>query len=253
MIMRQEGGRFEIHFEPSEFARWKRLLDAFKPRMEHKLGWWRTAPNVKLWSTFICEFLVRGGTGPLDRARGDKKKWRRLLRETSLTASLAAPSTQLAEALNGATRFPNVQAKAIERCRRDEKIVRQDKFVLLKGFESIENDTERRNEIRRRCSAFGLKGASNFLINVGAAQDLAAIDSRIGACLKSHFGFPFSAQCVQSSDDLYEAVESALREVATRNHVSLAHLDRSIFQASGKNALEPLLSSKASNRRAAEV
>jgi len=42
----------------------------------------------------------------------------------------------------------------------------------------------------------------------------------------------------QSSRPLYLAVESALREVAKRNKIPLAHLDRMIFQASGKSLLD---------------
>ena len=210
MIVKQDGRNFEIHFEPSDLARWKRFLDAFKPRMEREFDWWRTAPNSELWTAFVAEFVVRGGTRLIDKLKKDDNQWEEFVRNTSLQA----PSKQLREGLKTATRFWPQQARALDKCRRNNKVVRENQVVLLAGFETLHQEGQRSSTVRERCPMLGLKGASNFLINVGAAKDLAAIDSRIVGCLRNHFGFDVRVDKVQSSQALYTALESALREVA---------------------------------------
>jgi thermostable 8-oxoguanine DNA glycosylase len=249
MIARQRGGAWNVRFSPEELARWKRFLKAFAPHVEMcERDWWQRAPNRKLWEVFVGEFLVRGGTRLVDRARENGKEWRQFLRRTSLRASLRASHAQLARTLRGRTRFHRVQAKAIKKCLCNPEVVHNNRFVLLDGLELLRSDEERREETCRRCPTLRLKGASNFLINVGAAKDLAAIDTRVVSCLERHFRFSHSASRVQSSKALYTALESALREVARRNGITLSQLDRAVFRAVGTAKLDFFMGGKPAYR-----
>jgi len=249
MVARQRGGAWNVRFSPEELARWKRFLKAFAPHVEmRERDWWQRAPKGKLWEVFVGEFLVRGGTRSVDRAQKDKKEWRQFLRQTSLRASLRASRAQLERTLKGRTRFPKVQAKAIRKCLFNPEVVRNNRFVLLDGLELLHSDEERREEIRRRCPTLRLKGASNLLINVGAAKHLAAIDTRVVGCLERHFRFSRSASGVQSSRALYTALESTLREVARRNGMTLSQLDRAVFRASGTKVLDFFMGGKPAYR-----
>ena len=249
MIARQRGGAWNVRFSPEELARWKRFLQAFGRRVKmRKSGWWQRAPKGKLWEVFVGEFLVRGGTRLVDRAWENGEKWRQFLRQTSLAASLTTSEAQLAGVLNGKTRFPKVQAKAIKKCLFNPEVVRNNRFVLLDGLELLHSDEERREEICRRCPTLRLKGASNLLINVGAAKHLAAIDTRVVGCLERHFRFSHSASGVQSSRALYTALESTLREVARRNGMTLSQLDRAVFRASGTTVLDFFMGGKPAYR-----
>jgi thermostable 8-oxoguanine DNA glycosylase len=238
MIVRQEGHRWEIHFESQELARWESFSRVFGPRVNlRKQGWWQTAPNSELWTIFVAEFAVRGGTALFDGVWQDAPKREEFVRRTSLAGS----TDELRAGLKSVTRFWQRQADAIEQCRRNTCVVRNCRFVLLGGVERIHGDIERRNEIRARCPALGLKGTSDFLVSVGAVEDIAAIDTRVIACLKRHFGLTLTPGRVQSSLPLYLAVERGLHEAAEYCHISLARLDRAVFQASGTSVLDFLL------------
>jgi len=242
-IKRTKGQPPSVRFTKTDFARWRLFIKAFgqsvrMPTKPHK---------SELWSRFIGEFLVRGGTRGIDRLQKDSKKWKEFLRQTSLKSlsSTTSSRSQLRDALKQTkvTRFWPQAARAIEQCRRNKDIVRGQKFVLLDGFQSLDDEVQMRRALLRRCSKLGPKGASNFLINVGLARDLAAIDTRIIGFLEHHFHAPQEIKRARSSQPMYLALEAALRDVARKNRISLSKLDRTIFQAMGMSAADFLLRS----------
>jgi thermostable 8-oxoguanine DNA glycosylase len=235
MFVKQTAHSWKIAFDRAELARWKTLVIRFGPFVEMPKP---RRSNRELWDQFVQEFMIRGGTRLIDRMQKNRRDI--FLRETSLRAlaNAASPVGQLRRALRGTTRFWRKAAKSIEKCRKDNKVVRGGRFVLLKDLSRLSSDVELRDEILRRCRTLGLKGTSDFLISIGAAQDLAAIDTRILRCLEKHFGASPEIRSARSSRPLYLALESALREVAEKNEIPLSKLDRIIFQASGKSALD---------------
>lgn len=238
---------WKIDFDRTELTRWKRLVTQFGPFVKmRKPRSWLQASNHELWSRFVKEFLVRGGTRLIERIEKERKRRDNFLRQTSLRslARATSPVRQLTLALKGTTRFPQKAAKSIAECCKNQKVVRDGRFVLLHDLPKLSNDLELREEILRRCPALGFKGASDFLISIGAAQNLVAIDTRILGCLQTHFGAKPEIRRARSSRPLYLALESALRKVAETNEISLAQLDRTIFQASGKSLLDFLLEKK---------
>jgi len=244
IIRRKANGDWNMSFDRADFARWRAFLTAFKPvvRMPPR-GWWLRASNNELWEKFVGEFLVRGGTRLVDRLVQDPKKKTQFSTLISLRslATARSPVLQLRRAMKMATRFWPVAAREIERCRRSRKVVNGSRFVLLKNLPKAFSEVALRDLVLKRCPALGMKGASNFLINIGAARDLAAIDTRIIRCLERHFSAKPGINRARSSKPLYLAVESALREVARINKTPLSGLDRSIFQASGMSALDFVL------------
>ena len=135
-----------------------------------------------------------------------------------------------------ATRFWPDAAKTLSKCLRNSKVLKGSRFVLLEVLPRGASDLEIRELLMDRCPDLGMKGASDFLIGVGAARDLVAIDTRIIRCLEQYFSAGPDIKYTRSSRTGYIALESALRQVAQANRIPLSRLDRIIFQASGMTA-----------------
>lgn len=241
-----QGKEWTIAFYENETSRWKRFVESFRPmvQLEVPYGWWRTeaASNAELWKKFAGEFVVRGGVriwnGMTDSQR------REFFERTSMEALAAGrPRKQLKDAFRHATRFWPQAAESLAKCFESPKVVRGMRFVLLDGLEKMDKECQIRDKVLERCPRLGRKGSTNFLINIGAVKDLAALDSRIVGCLNNHFDFPYKAGRVQGNPRLYLALESALRDVARDCGIELSRLDRAIFQAVGTKVLDKLLGS----------
>ena len=236
MIVKQTArDQWLVEFNPAEFRRWKKFIAHFRSFVEVPA---RLRTKAQLWHQFVREFLVRGGARPLERADQDQRQKKNLVRETSLRALLNPEGRrELRKRLEGKTRFPQKAARAILRGFHNKSVVRRNRFVLLNGLKA-HGEIGLRKQIYCRYPELGWKGTSDFLISSGIARDLVAIDTRILSCLQKHFGAPEEIHRARSDYNLYLGVESALRKVAERNKISLAELDRMIFQASGTSMLD---------------
>ena len=243
VVGRNANGTWSIKFNRLDLARWRRVIRAFGPVVEETpFGWWKNknVSDQQLWETFVGEFAVRGGVRLIERLQRDKKKlrvYRNLISLRSL-AAISSPAPQVRRAMKMATRFWPAAAKTLVKCLRNPRVVKGSRFVLLDDLPRGGSDQEWRELLLKRCRKVGMKGASDFLIGVGAARDLAAIDTRIIGCLEKYFGASPLIKHTRSSKSGYLALESALRQVAQANHIPLARLDRIIFQASGMSAFE---------------
>lgn len=225
-----------VSFDRADFRRWKRFIN--RTRRFGKLPT-RVVSNTNLWNQFVREFLIRGGTRLIEQLDGKGSAKKEFLNKTSLHAlSNPALRRELGRTLAPATRFPSKAAANINRCRASTEVVRNGRFVLLANLRRTRSEIELRKQILERCPDLGWKGASDFLISTGRARDLVAIDTRILRCLQQHFATGRKISKARACPDLYLSVESALREVARRNHICAAQLDRIIFRTSGKSLLD---------------
>jgi thermostable 8-oxoguanine DNA glycosylase len=241
LVERKAHGGWRILFGRRDLVRWRRVIKAFGPVVdETQSNWWKGASNKELWKRFVGEFAVRGGVRLIERLQKDKKKQKQYYALISLRslANIGSPAPQLRRAMRMATRFWPNAAKTLAKCLRNPNVVKGSRFVLLEDLPGDGNDLEWRELLLERCPEIGRKGASDFLVGVGAAQNLAAIDTRIIGCLKEYFSAGPEIKYARSSKAGYLALESALRQVAQTNHIPLSRLDRIIFQASGMSAFD---------------
>jgi len=247
MVMKKKAdGTWNINFGRRDLVRWRKVIRPFRPVVDMtRFGWWKNASDEKLWERFVGEFTVRGGVRLIERVQKDKKElrtYRKLISLRVLTAS-NSPAPRLRRAMKMATRFWPDAAKTLAKCLHNPRVVKGSRFVLLEDLPRGSSDLQWRELLLKHCPELGRKGASDFLIGVGAARDLAAIDTRIIRCLEQYFSAGPYIKYTRSSKAGYLALESALRRVAQANRIPLASLDRIIFQASGMSAFDFLVRS----------
>jgi thermostable 8-oxoguanine DNA glycosylase len=241
VVKKKAAENWTIEFGRSDLVRCRKVITAFGPVVDVRArGWWKHASDQQLWEIFVGEFAVRGGVRLIERLEKDKKRRKQYRALISLRSLVTARtrSSRLHRAMRMATRFWPDASKRFSNCLRNPSVVKGPKFVLLENLPAGGDDLELRELIMKRCPELGRKGASDFLIGVGAARNLVAIDTRIIGCLEKYFSAGPEIKSTRSSKAGYLALESALRKVAQANHIPLARLDRIIFQASGMSAFE---------------
>ena len=82
-----------------------------------------------------------------------------------------------------------------------------------------------------------LKSASDFMISVGLSHNVIALDTRVVGFLRKYFNYNVEAGYIQGNRGYYFSLEAALREFCQEKGISLALLDRVIFNFSGLNLL----------------
>ena len=230
---RNKSGAQITQINPAErkvLSRIIKLLGPFakKRKLLPKIGRYKEMSAEHVWLKLVVQVCVMGKAGLIVQLMKDKKRYKDFKRKVSLRTVRRKPNpaSYLATVLSEfkATRFhPNAADKLA-------KILKKPSQNLQIRDLPHRKDTEKhRQEIMNRFG-FGLKSASDFMITVGLSRDVIALDTRVVGMLKRHFGYNVGPHQVQNSRKIYVSLEDELRKVAQGRHVSLALLDRLLFQ-----------------------
>ncbi len=195
-----------------------------------------------LWLALVSQVCVKGSSRGMERIARDaarRKAFGDAVQASSLRRHRSVPR-RLAHVLAEfkATRFPMRSATTLAELLDTETVFAGDCLVLLDGLPTDGAVDALRTELRRRCPAFNMKSASDFMINVGLSHDVIALDTRVVGALRRYFEFNLPVSVVQSRPAVYLSVEGALRDACAELGVPLAQLDRAIFQLAGRTALD---------------
>lgn len=142
-----------------------------------------------------------------------------------------------------AARFPNRAAQRLNDLANTSAVVKNGTVVLLRDLARIDDVDLIRDKIMDR-TKFGLKSASDFMISSGLSDDVVALDSRIIGLFNRYFEYRHPKTKVQANKMLYLSIENSLRNECRKRNVSLAYLDRVLFQLSGLNAIDYVIRSR---------
>lgn len=199
----------------------------------------------EVWHRLVSEVCVMGSSKGMEGIAGNVPILKSFRTATSLLAWRRHRYDQayLAGVLGSykATRFPKKAAETLGKMTATPTIVRKGEVVLLNGLSAKMARDEIRDTLIERCRFFKMKSASDFMISTGLSDDVIALDVRIVGVLRQHLGYERTAAQVQSSREVYLSLETALRVVCQEAGVSLANLDRLLFQFSAMSALEYVL------------
>lgn len=223
--------------EETDRAKLRRLFDAFALAVKLPDGrgdaWWR----------IVVQLSVRGGSRGMQQIEQDPECLDRVRDSVSLQRCLAArtPKRFIEKALreHGATRFPTKVAGDLVALLRDPRVVDGGRVVLDDGLRGLrDGDAMRDAVIARTSGLFGMKSASDYLINRGLTTDVIALDRRVVGVLREHFGLEVPLAYIQGKSEVYRAVEDGLRRECAAIGMSLAVLDRILYQYSVMSAVE---------------
>lgn len=218
-----------------------RLLKTFAAHVTMPArGAWRRMDSNKIWLRLVAQVCVSGASRHISRLMDDEREWAKFARAVSLRRVLRRGGARyLAKTLEafGATRFPTRAATKLTAILREPDVFRRTRCILPEDL-GTRDAREIRNELQRRCPQFGMKSASDFMINVGLSRDVVALDIRVVGVLGNYFGLKTKVGEIQRRPELYEAIEDELRRACRRHRAELGVLDRVIFQMTGKTALE---------------
>lgn len=197
-----------------------------------------------LWNRLVSQVCVMGGArGMEELAKAENEadfiafnKATSLQRWSKEGFDVAYMAAVLRNA--GACRFHAKTAKKLREMVDTPTIVQGTRVVLLKGLSASMPRDELRIELMGRCPLFRLKSASDFMISTHLSQDVIALDTRVVGVFRDYLAFPLTAPQVQGNDAVYLSVESALRTVCQNAGITLARLDRLLFQLAGVSVIE---------------
>ena len=203
-------------------------------------GKWRRMTSEKLWENLVIQFCVFGGARPIANLIKDTERYNEFVEEISLDRLTGAQSARgrrqdfIASHLKAfkATRFHNRAARRINNCVENQNIVKDGKVTLLDNLNDDITEEEMRNVLLERIPYFKMKSVSDFMIEIGAAKNLMAFDTRVVGLLNMQFGLNVCIYDIQSNMDLYKTLEKELRKVCENLGIELSYLDRILFQHS---------------------
>jgi thermostable 8-oxoguanine DNA glycosylase len=214
------------HTDVPEFGRWKRLSSEAQ------------------WNHLVSQVCVMGSAAPIEEVKrgGNLSAFQDALSLAELDRRKYRPS-YIEGVLKGfkATRFKKKAAKRIATAATTPTLVQNGKVVLLKGLPQGGVDDVRDELMRRSGGVFGRKSISDLMITVGLSDDVVALDQRIVGVLNDHLGYARKFGGIQASRPQYLSVEDCLRGVCHEAGISLARLDRALFEFAGLTAMEYLV------------
>jgi len=207
------------------------------------LGKWKSMTNNEVWSKLVSQICVRGSARGMDAINRNEQNRTAFVEATSLEvwAKEDCNVDYFAGVLeqHGATRFHNVAAATLLEIVSCETAIRKKRVVLLEQLHSVPSDFKSvRAHLMDRCPVFGLKSASDFMIETGISDDVIALDTRIVNLLKEHFNYNLNVNRSSVSEPIYLSLEDALRKVCAEERVPLAMLDRMLFGFSATSVID---------------
>ena len=121
-------------------------------------------------------------------------------------------------------------------------VFKNGKHVLFEGLSHADDTIQTRDEVRRRCPGFNLKSASDFMISVGLSHDVIALDTCVIGFLQKHLHYNIDSVRIQADRKYYFSLENELRKYCREQRVSLALLDRLIFNLSALSVVDFVIS-----------
>lgn len=215
-----------------------RLVDGLAPLVRlDQLGKYAEMSADELWMTLLGQLCVRGASGHWEKASKDPRTgkllgYRVVSKQKNVSAYLTNTLRQLA-----ATRFHGKVAADLEKILISDQVFNGGAVILFNGLSHGSERDVIRDELRKRCNVFGLKSASDFMISVGLSHDVIALDARVLGMFRSYCGLQTSVGRVQTNEEMYLSVESELRRYCSKKGISLAALDRLIYQYAGQSVV----------------
>jgi len=226
-----------------------------------KYGLWREIGSEKIWKELLIEFCVMGSAEPIERLAKDNRRYDAFIESLSLETLLSIEANRqdyISKQLKHykATRFHNRNADRIADCLTNEEIVKDGEIVLFEELvrSEIVDEDQMREFLLRKLPFFKIKSVSDFMISIGAARGVIALDTRIVGLLHKHFGLTMINRKSEEIDDpirirdkiqwnkrLYKQIEGKLREVCEEIGIDLSLLDRILFRFSNKSTIEYIL------------
>lgn len=207
---------------------------------------YKSLSSDDLWWRVVVQICVRGSARQMEKLEKNPQKLNAAKEALSLANVSNGNANSVIKILreHGMTRFHNKASQIIYELSQNNQTIKKSRVVLLDKLNEFTTVHEQRIELMRRCSAFSLKSASDFMISVGWTDDVIALDTRVVGAFNRCLGFDLSASKVQSNSAIYHAVEDALRIVCRESGSSLAVLDRTIFQLTSKSVVDFFLENK---------
>ena len=216
-----------------------RVVDPLLPFARFdKLGLYRRMSAADFWLKLVGQICVMGSARHWEKARADRETMT-LLHYDAVRAR-RDPAVYLAKVLEErkATRFHPNAAKKLADALENPSFFASGELVAFNALPHRHGSDAVRDALMDRWDGFGMKSASDFMITVGLSDDVVALDSRIVGFLNRHCKFRPQASSLQSNPARYRAVEHALRDYARSKGISLAKLDRILFQFSAGGLVE---------------
>ena len=199
-----------------------------------KLGCYRSMSSEDLWFKLVAQVCVSGSARGFEQLANHPEKRDNFKNAVALSAlpKQHALPVYLANLLRrfSVARFPKRSADRLVTILNTPTVFRKREFILFAGLSHKGEPSTVRDEIIRRCPAFRLKSASDFMITVGLSDAVIALDARVVGILRRHFAYNLTAGRVQSNKGAYLSLEHALRALCEERGVPLALLDRLFFQ-----------------------
>lgn len=218
-----------LNFASFDMTLFKALVDRFKGELVLKpAGWWRSASGEQLWEEFCSQILVAQATrSGQETVYRNSSAWSRVQLPKLLEVKSTAQVGELRRFLekefsSNGMRMASKKADYTTAALCNQKIVSEcGKFVLIDGIanlwdnghneaEKYQSEIKARNEVKRVVHGFADKSASDFLLEIGFAERLVALDVRLTKVLRS-LGLPWAkSELIQSDKQLYQKVQNFL-------------------------------------------
>jgi thermostable 8-oxoguanine DNA glycosylase len=237
------GGEVQTLLTATDRAVFARVITLFGGYVEvAPIGKYRTMQADEVWLRLVGQVCVMGGAAPWDRLGDSPAEAARFSEAVSLEvlAHQDDPIGYLAQILMrfSATRFHNKAAERLVSIMEAPGVSRDHALVIFDGLSHENAGSQTRDELINRCPVFGLKSASDFMIDVGLSHDVIALDTRIVGILRRYLAYNLRLSQIQGNRRRYLSVEAALRQVCDEQVVSLALLDRLLFRVGNVGAMD---------------
>jgi thermostable 8-oxoguanine DNA glycosylase len=220
-----------------------RVIDVLAPFVQNdwigEIGKYDTITADELWFILVVQFCVIGSAERIGRIENNPDEYEEFKKAVSFSVVTNQQDrlSYLSKTLSKATRFYNKRANDLLAILNSSTVFRNGKVVLFDGLSRTNDVNLTRDEIVKRCPGFNLKSASDFMISVGLSHNVIALDTRVVGFLRKYFNYNVEAGYIQGNRGYYFSLEAALREYCQEKGISLALLDRVIFNFSGLNLL----------------
>lgn len=221
-----------------------RIVDLLGPIANlESIGRYSSMSADEVWLNLVVQVCVMGSARHMERLANDKIRYKDFEKAVSLSElkSQQSPTSYLSKALKEftATRFYQKSAEKLVTLLNTPNILQYDKVLLLEGLSHNEDTIQTRDELIKRCRPiFSLKSASDFMITIGLSHDVIALDTRVVGIFQKYFDYNLNSGQVQSNRKIYLSLEAALREFCQKKQMTLALLDRLLFNFSNLSVIE---------------